>query len=57
MSFAYAGAPNGVCSNCGEVLEGDGANIVLHCPNASEEDVAVEADAPTVYCTMNLEGF
>lgn len=57
MKALYAGAPNGICSNCGEALEGDGANTVLHCPNANEDDLQVEADAPAVNCTMNLEGF
>lgn len=39
------------CPNCGEKLEGDGYNRVIHCPNAEESKYEFhEPDADPVYC-------
>ncbi len=39
------------CKNCGEQMEGDGYNTVLHCPNAEEDTWWYhEPDANPVEC-------
>lgn len=39
------------CSLCGEYMEGDGYTVVLHCPNADEDQVAcAEPDANPIEC-------
>lgn len=39
-----------VCKNCGEYMEGDGYQRVIHCPNASVESTYHEPDANPVIC-------
>ena len=40
-----------VCSICGEHMDGDGYAVVLHCPNADEDQVAcAEPDANPIEC-------
>src|SRR5690606_2133467 len=41
------------CKSCGEQMEGDGYNTVLHCPNASEEtwwDHEPDANPEECFC-------
>lgn len=42
------------CKNCGEVMEGDGWDVVVHCPNA-DDYMYVEPDADPVYCTTDYD--
>lgn len=40
-----------ICKNCGEYMEGDGYQVVLHCPQADEDLVScAEPDANPIEC-------
>lgn len=43
------------CPDCGELMDGDGYTLVLHCPNADDYDDR-EPDANPVYCGFTDEG-
>lgn len=43
------------CPNCGENLEGDGYNYVIHCPYTEEDYYCLEPDAAPVYCNYPLQ--
>lgn len=41
------------CKNCGERMEGDGYQVVYHCPNVDAE--GYEPDANPIHCDGNEE--
>ena len=43
------------CKNCGEPMEGDGYNDVIHCPNVDVTGIGCEPDANPVYCEEEEE--
>ncbi len=38
------------CKNCGDIMEGDGYTVVLHCPSIDVIGSGVEPDGEPVYC-------
>lgn len=43
------------CKTCGEPMEGDGYNDVIHCPNVDVTGIGYEPDANPVYCEEEEE--
>ncbi len=41
------------CKDCGEQMEGNGYNTVLHCPNVDVSDITPDCDP--VYCETDDE--
>ena len=43
---------NGICSNCGGDMQGDGVTEVLHCEGADVIGLGYEPDAEPVECML-----